>query len=587
MKVDALMRCTLFVLATWSMIACAGLMLCGCKQQKAVVKQQQVSVAPTRNETSPFEMAIRFLNSLDQYQPEQVRLEILSNLREWARQEPNAPGWTADPMYSRLPRELKTTFTVDRLRTNEFEQHDALVLQEAIWLRDVAKNVASKRLYNQEMLDWLDTQLNEEGLTPAQADDLSLAYRLFDWTVRSIQQDRPNDPDDVLGDAKDPSALRHVYSPWENLLQGHGDWIERSRLFILLTRQLGIHTVMLLAQRGDGEPPQPWVPAVMVDDRLYLFDPLLGIPLPDGNGIGIGELTDYGDHPELLERLRAGGAHYRIGGTDLQNVVAAVDATPAALSQRMKQIETRLQGDRKMVLTVTPTPLASRLRQHQYISNVEIWTLPYRGYQFLMEYSRDPRQAAAVLKAMQEEQRPFATRTSLMQGRLLHLRGVYRGDADNPGATKHYMDSRPSKKEMASFSVPLELVPKDSPVLASLPEDPVRRKQMYEYAMRNARALAVMSKDLATHWLGLMAMEKQEFRVAADYFRRVISAEPPSRFRQSANYNLARALEAMGLRDEDTKKIQEAISLYEGDVDTPQYVGNQIRADRLKTQLGN
>lgn len=580
MKVSVMKR-SLFRPLALIVVLSALVSVSGCNQQKAVIKQHDISLAPTRNETSPFEMAMRFLNSLDQFQPDQVRLEILNNLREWARQERAMIDWSLDPMFGRLPADLKLLFPAERLRTNEFEQHDVLVLQEAIWLRDVARSVASQSLHEQRIARWIQAKLDDGTLSGEHADDLSLAYRLFDWTVRNVQLDRANDPADVLGSPADPSAPRHVYSPWENLLYGHGDWLERSRVFILLSRQLGIHCVMLIADRGDGQP-QPWLPAILLGDKLYLFDPQLGIPLPDQHGEGIGRLEEYGGQPDLLTKLRTDQSAYRVTGNDLKNLVAAVDATPAALSQRMKQIETRLQGQRKMVLTTMPSPLAARLRDHQYVNGVEIWTLPYRGYQFLMEYSRAPEKASDVLKVMAEEQLPFASRTAIMRGRLLHMRGVYRGDADNPGATKQYMDARVSKKEMASFNVPLERVPVDSPVLASLPQDPVRRKQMYEFAMRNARELAVASKDLATQWLGLVAMEKQEFRVAADYFRRVVDADPESRFRQSATYNLARAMEAMGIRDKNESLIEEAIALYESDESSPQHAGNQLRAKRLR-----
>ena len=572
----------------------------GCRR-KAVVKRQRVTVAPTASKTSPFELAMEFLNNLDQYQPDQVSDQILANLRDWSREEEASVSWIADPMFSRLPRDLK--YDAKSLARKSFELYDVSELQQGIWLRDVAQSVAPKPLYEPHIQNWIEESVAGGTLTKDNADDLSLSYRLFDWVVRNVQLDSEVDPIDFEGgqeaiDKRDASTLRSILYPWQNLHYGHGDYEERSRLFILLCRQVGINAVMLIADRGDDQLRQPWCTAVLLGEELYLFDTKLGLPLPGQGGAPFSKLTEYVAHPDLIDPFTVESNRYRIVRSDFKRLVAAVDATPAALSQRMQQIESRLQGANKMVLTVRPTPLAKQLRQCKHITNVEIWPLPYRGYRFIETYNQwqmdllDPEKRSGVdrtlfiplAKQTQIDKQPFASRGPIMRGRLLQLRGFDRGDYDTPGAKKLLMQSRMSKKELERFNVRIEDFPENSPMVANLPKDPVEARAMFEGRLQAGRRMAIRSKDLATYWLGTISTNNQEFKVASDFLK-LVAEDAESRFQQSAKYNLARALEAIGVRDNNKTMIQKAVDLYEEDRESPQYPGNLSRAKRLRESL--
>ena len=352
-------------------VICVALGCFGCRE-KAKVTAPRVKLATVVEETSPFDVAMDYLNNLDQYQPELVKLQILQNLREWSRMEDAAVEWIADPMFRRLPSDIKEMFTIDGLTTNVFGPHDALELQQAVWLRDVAKSVAVQPLYEPAVNDWLEKAASTGTLTGDEAADLSLTYRLFDWTVRNIQLDPEFEDLDIVGgererERRDRDTLRHQYYPWENILYGHGDWLERSRVFILLARQFGINVIMLVADRGD-EPAQPWASAALIGEKLFLFDTELGIPLPGNEGQLFGRLSEYKDDPSLLEPLNVGDTRYRLVASDFENLFACIDATPAALSQRMVQIESRLSGERKLAITVEPTRLARKLREDRFVT---------------------------------------------------------------------------------------------------------------------------------------------------------------------------------------------------------------------------
>ena len=249
----------------------------------------------------------------------------------------------------------------------------------------------------------------------------------------------------------------------------------------------------------------------------------------------------------------------------------------------MKQIESKLSGERKLALTVAPTPLAKKVRSND-VSKVEIWTFPYRGYQFFAKLQENPQAALPLLNALKYEQTPFENRGPLLRGRLLHLRGYYRGAHDNPGATKLYMDARMSKKDLQRFNIPISEVPAGSPLIASLPEDPIERDRVFRLRLQAGRQMAMDGKDRATYWLGLLSLDRQEFKVAADFLRLNVDDES-SDWHQGARYNLARSLEALGVRDNDSELLEEAIELYGSVEDSPQYVGNLLRKRRLQAKL--
>ena len=603
----------------------------GC-QRKAVVKRSQISLQPIREQTSPFDVAVYFMNNLDKYQPAQARDQILYNLGQWARQQKDPVDWIADPLFRRLPQELTAGFTIERLSSMEFEPFDGLMLQEAIWMRDVARSVATRPAADQQITQWLSSAANHGQLSTDDADNLLLVYRLFDWTIRNIQLDPELDDKDILGgkrerELRDQDTPRHIYHAWENLLYGHGDWLERSRVFILLARQLGFQAVMLAVDVDQqNSRPKPWTPAVLLGEDLYLFDPLLGFPLPGPDTAPIGRLADYLDSPQLLEGLSSQSHRYRVNAADLERLVANIDATPGYLSQRMKLVESRLTGDSKTVLTVTPTTLSRKLRACRGIARVEIWTFPYEGYRFYDMLRQSPNDGLVLRQFLQMEQRPFLQRRSdqgrkerrkeeaqfalaewlggevdpttkknrasraeeqrsgdILQGRLLQFRGDFRGDEDRAGATTLLMDCRIPNRALAQFDAPLSSMPPESPALENLPDDPPLREQAYKARMQFARASAIWQKNLATYWLGLMAYEKQSFQVAADYFKkRILDAELDSPWRQSARYNLARCYEQIGIQDQDEHTLALAIDLYEEDDKSPQHAGNLLRASRLR-----
>ena len=246
-------------------------------------------------------------------QPPMLR-QIVDRLNLWLRSDPPAPAWRRDPLVDALPAEFQKLQPLADLDKLEFSYIDGFALAEAVWMRDVS--------------NWT----RGDGL-----DDVSRAVHLFDWTVRNIADEAVAVDDDGKPLGRVPLAA------WETLLYGRGTAWERAWVFILMAHQQGLETAVLAIPGEDGEP-RPWAVGLLSQDKIYVFDPVLGLPLPTKDGVKLGRngldiqpatLALLAADDALLRRLDADEAHpYPVKADDLKRVVVLLEASPAYLSRR-------------------------------------------------------------------------------------------------------------------------------------------------------------------------------------------------------------------------------------------------------------
>lgn len=457
-------------------------------------------------------------------EPEMLRL-VINRLNQWIQTQQPPPDWKCDPMTAMLPKPLLDLPQVKNLGEMKFSRFDGYALQEAAWLRDVSDWAKGDRL-----------------------DDLERAKNLFDWTVRNIQLD-PND--------------RRVAPqfPWETLLFGRGSANERAWVFLLLLRQINIDAAILAIEQSNTEKkPQEsadyeeslrlWCVGVLIDGKIFLFDPLLGLPIPAPNGVTVTEgrlaiqpatLDQVFADAALLQSLDADESHrYRVKHSDLKRVTALLEASPPYLQKAMKVLESRLAGAKKMVLTASPSTQAKRWRAAAHIADAKLWLTPYKTLDFRSHLDRQATQfqLAAML--------PFYAlpKAPLYRGRVLQLKGKFIGEE---GATQYFQAARPSNEELAASST-----------------------------AATEKLVLLVGKQYASYWSGLVAYQRGNYSAAVDYFRkRTLEAFPGSMWTTGALYNLARSYEAGG-------ETERAILQYGSNADSPGYLGDLLRAKWLQ-----
>ncbi len=521
-------------------------------------------------------------------EPEMLR-QIVDRLNRWIpSQEP--PPWTLDPLVATLPEALRELPCVKNLDHMEFPRYDGFVLREAVWLRDVSDRARGEEL-----------------------DDVKRAKNLFDWTVRNVQLETDS-----------PQWI--PLQPWETLLFGRGTAMERARVFILLARQQRLDAVMLAPAKQDGTAPRPWAVALLSEGGLYLFDPVLGLPIPAPDGVKFGDAGQLDIEPAtlaqiiadetLLSRLDAGPARsYRVKSSQVKQVIALVEGSPGYLSRRMRLVQSRLEPQQAMILTTAPTnsEVVRRLEAMPEVAEVRLWTLPFETTRRRLQLA--PEQVKQRLRAMlpfyvasseaparpqppdsetsngpddSEAYDPLPKvsqtqriETPLHKGRVRYLKGKF---TDPQGAIKCFLQARRSNQQLAEeektraefYYETAREANRRRPAKQQLSD-----KQIQQIVLQEARyqtMLAVQAKQDATYWLGLIAYQQANYQTAFDYFfSRTLEAFPGSRWDHGARYNLARTLEASG-------EHEKAIEYYVSNTASPAYHGHLLRARWLQSQ---
>jgi tetratricopeptide (TPR) repeat protein len=490
-------------------------------------------------------------------------------------------------MLESLPRALRNTPGLERLDEMQFSLDDAdyqrqapwlddiSYLQQTLWLHDISQRMRREPAHPR-LKSWLERVEKEVGIP--EAEQLAMAERMLDWTVRNIQLDAlppvPKGPEATAGKTETvlPAERGEVgpgYSqlPLLVLMHGHGDAHERGRVFILLCRQAGIDAVMLGFAEQRAATRRAWLPAALIGGKLYLFEAGLGIPVPGAEGEGIATLDQVTKDPAILDQLTVEGLPaYPVGEQELkQGVLALIDAEPAALSRRMALLQAALPSSAKLMLGTQPSQLDSALRKAG-VSGVSLWSVPFEAVLYRLGQMRAASENAQLAQTLQRESVVFSPARPLVKARNLHLQGRFENEDQKQGARTLYLQCRPPNREIDALETN-EGYRKAIGLEQTLPEDPVQRKSVLDFYTSIARE----GKFDATYWLGLTYFEGGNTKVAIEWFTRAVQDSPPSIWIPGGRYNLARCYEQLG---QPGLARQWLLS----DKESPQRHGNLLRA---------
>ncbi|MEX0586653.1 MAG: hypothetical protein WD176_08415, partial [Pirellulales bacterium] len=418
--------------------------------------------------------------------PDEDGLEqLVLRLNAWIETQDFSASWSPDPLLDSLSKVERASIDYSQLTSTRFTAEDGRLLQEAVWLRDIARHAVTATV------------------------PLEQAFELFDWTVRNIQLEA----DDAMGGVRQ--------RPWQTLISGRGTAAERAWVFVLLARQRGFHAVVLSIGKDAAHSPRALV-AVDIGDQAYLFDTELGLPIPKAKGNGIATLAEAKTDPKVFGQLSLDAAAYAQKSEDISAAVALVEASPLYLSQRAERLERQLAGRDRVVLTVAPSRVAAAFRKH--VSEVRIWDISAQTRRAQQVYSPETRALLA------DQFHAYAIVPHLWKARVLFFRG-----------DDHVLQLDYADRLVRTYS-------RYHDPRVYLLYDQVRPSEKLLETLRGSPTVAGslrFSKRNANYWLGLLAYADGDYRVAIDYLaqRTLTSADNP--WTSGARYNLARTHEQL------------------------------------------
>jgi hypothetical protein len=535
--------------------------------------------------------ALDYLERIDEFDEKSARSQAAYQLNRWLDEQKRNSSWQPDEMVKRLPRVVREKGVVETLGRLRFDTSDVKYVQESVWMRQLSRWVSQQPLdpLFAKSFESRKSELGEFG-----TEQLGIAHRLFDWTVRNIQLDEllasPDEataaPKAGTGDATataqaaEPAAIRGIpgpgyqFEPTDVLLYGHGDVWQRMRVFTLMARQQRID-VVTLAFPGRTIPPRPrpWVSGVLLGNELYLFDMRLGMPIPRKGAEGVATLSEVLADPSLLKDLEIDEKHpYRIAPEDLAEVVALIDVVGPSLSQRLEMTERQLAGEHRTILSVPISPLAAKLRACKGITDVYLWSVPFEAnwYSAAVEnrLQNDP-QAAAQHNFKYSM---FLSRSPLVRGRITYLRGQIENKEDQPGAKSLLSQTRISDWNLREIDT-------NEDMQQQLGIQRVTRDdQQWKAQLEMFKGVLVETKQHASFWLGMCQLESGRPDASIEWLKtRTLEAFPNGFWAALARYNLARAYEQQGDLAEAQRLLLSDKSLQEH--------GNYLRARLLEKHL--
>jgi len=611
------MRLTLFTLSLFYAIFFAG---CGPRQD-----EESFAGLTTRVSVGgALDKAMDLVNSDLELNADEYEENVSTDLRRWMlgkdeEYQKLSANWKPSPLVKELPKSIQAMDLVSKLDTNFFFRSDANYAKESSWLKSLAQRLKGSNVYNVwppvEPVDYENGGQSNDALADAlekihpelgktEREQLAIALRFFDWTTRAIQLSStpPKLTDDevveqrlVIDDQIDGFSemtlpelgIRgpgYSHYPWQTLLYGTGDFLERASIFIGLCHQEGIDAVVL--ETGKPENRVTRLTGVLIGQQVFLFDSKMGLAIPGKNG-RIATLAEAKSDASILDSLDltldeslSENRSYPIKSDDLKDVSALICASPEQLSVRMKILENTLSGDKRLVLTKDLEKLNARLESNEGISATRLWEVPFQTHLFqtrvqkaLKEANSETRlQSRLIWKA--ESGEAFAdsyliyrtAKTRYFQGVFEKPTGSEKMSSLNLFAKMRYTDEDIQNLPANDFIVNVLKIRR----AGQSSQDFERRIQSTRIAMQSVRIDA-------SYFLGVLNFETNSPSSALNWLARVTDYDSDGRWKTGADYLAARCHETLG----DNKV---AIEKLKSDEEKPQAFGNLIRARFLSNE---
>ncbi len=510
------------------------------------------------------------LPMLGRYDRDALLREFTNTINAWGNSKPKALDWKKSELLQSLPESIRSFDFAQRLDRFQFGAPESEYLWQCRLMRGIGEWVLDRPYHDQVFIPFLESK--KQSLSADEALKLEQSLKLFDWTIRNVA---------LEGEAKgiekpiiDPISPQQDGSigcrtlPWQTAMFGHGDAVQRIRVFTQLLFQQNIPAVFLAIEAVESpKTRQLWAVGVPIGDELYLFEPRLGLPLPIADEPGVATFRSASENSSILRRAKVPGRFdYPFTSDDLSRVVALIDVEPFSLGYAMHVLERHLSGENRMRLSCDTETIRSQLSRIVPNMKVELWSNPWLAHEINLMVRQQVNDKTPFGITYQIENGAYIYDTVLSGSRLAHFRGEFETTHDINGAPNRYMSSRIDDAS-------LEKLPYDRDTQFKL--QVLRFQTESQEDFQNRVGLLQKSFRLAkldsNFFLGVLQFDVSNWDSSIDWLdKRLVRVADTERWRPQASYLIARAFEQKG----DVKKSLEWLKT-EG---VPQEAGNRIRA---------
>jgi tetratricopeptide (TPR) repeat protein len=560
--------------AALAILAMGLVALGGCRnddQRAARRAEQAINAIKTKSDS--IHDAMRYIGQITPQNREKIAYEVQLHLNKWLQSSPaTASQAVPSELVEGLPPDMRSATGLDARTSGQFDAWDVEYLYQCRLYRQLSSWIVAQPLRDSLIQSWLSEQ---SGSMPAEEfGQLEQACKLFDWAVRNIvTYGEPSDVEKLLDDPRVPlsdSGIGYRYLPWQTILYARGDFVERGRVFTALALQRELPTTWVALRLPSSPSAKLWAVGVVIGQKIYLFEPKLGLPIMHPDTLALATLADVQSDPRVLRRLDVPGRFdYAVNANDAAKVEFLLESEPSGLSDRMASLQASLTGDDRLRLQPELKSLAERLKKLQPDAQVALWQTPLLA-----------RLYAANLRSRLELNSPFTAQymlehaiwvmnTSLSAARLKHLAGEFENTFDARGALATYMDCRLD-------DATINRLPDDPEVQRELaiPRGPVETLEEYQLRLQQFQKVFRQSKIDASFLLGQLQFDLGDYDSVEGWLKKRTLPNPQAgRWHAAARYTLARAYQEQG-------KLAEAIEQLNED-GSPMEAGNRLRVRYL------
>ncbi len=552
-------------------IACVlSFAIAGCegpRSEDAARTQQAIDAAKTKGDA--LIDANRYLQQMTPLNRSKVELEVQLHLNKWWMTADKSKTYDLSPqLIDGLPPDLRSDTAFGSTGEDQFTIWDVEYLYQCRLYRQLSEWIMARPLRDKLLATWLDQQAGK--LPSEEHSSLELACKLFDWTMRNVViNGNAKDVESLPEDPRKPvveAGLGYKYLPWQCVLYGRGDFIERGRVFTAMAQQRGLQTCWISLRLPSSPAPKLWAIGVLAGDNCYVFETKLGMPVPNPDTGAPVTITELQKDERILRRLDIPGRFdYAVNPGDLAKIEYLIEVEPSASSNRMTSLQASLTGADRLVLQPDVTTMQAKLKKIAPDAPVYLWQMPMLARLYATEMRSRLQMNSPFTASYTIEHAVWLLNTPSANARLKHLMGEFENTFDTRGALSTYMDCR----------VPDETI-------AALPDDPDVQKaigiprESFE-TMEEYRARLVVFQNVfrqakvdANFFLAQLHYDIGNYSDVEGWLtKRTLQLPQASKWHAAAHYMLGRVYAE---QDRNTEAIKE----FNAD-NTPLEAGNRLR----------